>query len=94
MPGERYETNLHKAFIKSFGRGQFPHKSVDSSFIMTSMDNELADLCGNRLLQNDFINTLYERKTSIKKRHGIEAGQQGRAKGMGGEAEEGGGAHV
>ena len=29
------------------GRSQFPHKSVDFSFIITNVKNKLPDLCGN-----------------------------------------------
>ena len=51
---------IHKLFIKSFYKSQFPHKSVNLSLLFTNMKNKLTDLCGNRLLQNDFINTLCE----------------------------------
>jgi len=36
-----------------FARSQFPHKHVNLSFIMTNVQIELTDLCG----QNDFTNT-------------------------------------
>jgi len=49
-----------KVFIKSFCESQFPHKSVNVSFIITDIKNELTDLCGNSLLQNNFINTFCE----------------------------------
>ena len=38
-----------------FKRSQFLHKSVNLSFIITNIKNKLTDLCGNWLLQNDFI---------------------------------------
>ena len=47
-------------FITSFSKSQFPHKRVNLSFIITDMNNQLTDLCGNWLLQNDFENTLSE----------------------------------
>ena len=50
-----------KVFIKSFCRSRFPHKSVNLSFIIT--DTKLTDLCGNRLFQNDFVNTSCETKS-------------------------------
>ena len=34
-------------FVKSFLKSQFPHKSVNSSFIITNMKNKLTDLRGN-----------------------------------------------
>ena len=46
--------------MKSFCKSRFPHKSVNSSFIITDIKNKLTDLCGNRLLHNNFINSLYE----------------------------------
>ena len=36
----------HTVFIKSFCKSQFPHKSVNLSFIITRMKNKLTDLCG------------------------------------------------
>ena len=33
--------------IKLFSKSQFPHKSVNLSFIITSMKNKFTDLCGN-----------------------------------------------
>ena len=47
-------------FIKSVCRSHPPHKSVNLSFTITNTKNKLTDLCGNRLLQNDFKNTLCE----------------------------------
>jgi len=51
---------LQKVFIQSFCKGQFPHKFVNLSFIITNMENKLTDLWGNWLLQNDYINTSCE----------------------------------
>ena len=36
-----------KVFIQSFCKRQFPHKSVNSSFIITSINDKLTNLCGN-----------------------------------------------
>ena len=50
-----------QAFKNSFCKSQFPHKSVNSSFIFISnINNQLKDLCGNWLLQSDFVNTYCE----------------------------------
>ena len=43
-----------KVFIRSFCKRQFPHKSVNLSFIITNVTNKLTDLCGEWLLKNDF----------------------------------------
>ena len=48
-----------KRLIMSFCKSQFPHKCVNLAFIITNIKNKLTDLCENRLLQNDFINTFY-----------------------------------
>jgi len=45
----------HNVFTKSFGKYQFPHKFVNLSIMITNMKNTLTDMCGNLLLQNDFI---------------------------------------
>ena len=37
-----------------------PQKSVNSSFTITNINDELPDLCGSRILQTDFENTLCE----------------------------------
>jgi len=50
----------HTVFIKSFCKSQLPHKSVNVSFIITDIKNKLTDLCGNGLLQKNFINILCE----------------------------------
>ena len=36
-----------KVFIKSFCKSQFPHKSVNLSFIITDLKDKLTSLCGN-----------------------------------------------
>jgi hypothetical protein len=46
--------------IKSFCTSQFQHKSVNLSFTKVTIKDKLTDLCGNRLLQNDSINTFCE----------------------------------
>ena len=53
-----YTVISHKVFVKSFCSSQLPHKSVNSSFTITHIENNLTDLCGNWLLQNDLKNTL------------------------------------
>jgi hypothetical protein len=44
-----------KVSMKLFCKSQFPHKSVNSFFVLVTMKNELMDLLGAGLLQNDFI---------------------------------------
>ena len=41
---------------------QFPHESVNIFFAITDIKNKLTDLCGNRLLQHNFMNTFCEIK--------------------------------
>ena len=36
-----------KVFIKLFCKSQFPHQSVNLSFIVTNMKDKLTNLCGN-----------------------------------------------
>ena len=55
--GLRWELISQKVFIKSFCKGQFPHKSVKLS--LHCMIKE-TDLCGHQLLQSNFINTACE----------------------------------
>ena len=50
----------HKAFLKSRCRSQLLHKSDNVSSTITNIKNSLTDMCGNRLLLNDFRNTLCE----------------------------------
>ena len=47
----------NKLFSKSLCKSQFQHESVNLSFTMTNIKNELTDLSGNQLLQEDFTNT-------------------------------------
>ena len=49
-----------KVFLKSFGKSQLRHKSVNVSFVITNIQKELTNSCENRLLQNDWTNTFYE----------------------------------
>ena len=49
-----------KMFLKSFCRSQLPHKSVNVCLTFTYMKNKRADLCGNRLLQNDLTKAFCE----------------------------------
>ena len=37
----------HKVFIKSFGKSQLPHKSVNVYLILVMVKGELTDLLGN-----------------------------------------------
>ena len=62
MLGVQNNLISHKVFFKSFCRSQLHHKSVNLSFTIASIKNKLTDFCGNRLLQNDFKNTLCEIK--------------------------------
>ena len=41
---------------------QFLHKSVNSFFIFVIFKDKLTDLCGNRLLQSNFVKTFCEIK--------------------------------
>ena len=50
----------HKVFSKSCCKNQLPHTSVNLSFTVHNKNNKLRDLSRNRLLQNDFKNTLCE----------------------------------
>jgi len=61
-PNPNPQVLSQKVFITWFCTSQFPHKSVNLSSIITNMKNELTDLCGNRLLQNDIMNTFWETK--------------------------------
>ena len=49
-----------KVFIKLFCKSPFPHKSVNLFYLLVIIKANLTDLCGDRLLQNDVINTLCE----------------------------------
>jgi hypothetical protein len=61
---------LQKVSIIFFCKSQFPHKFVDSSFMIANAKNRLTGLCGNRLLPNDVINTLCEiSSTSSSEQH-------------------------
>ena len=57
FPDDFISQNL---FVKSFCKSQFPHKSVNLSFSITNVKNKFTDLCGNWLLQNDFMKIFYE----------------------------------
>jgi hypothetical protein len=49
-----------KVFIELFCKSQMPHKLVNLSSTVTRVKDKLTNLCGNRLLPNDFRNTLCE----------------------------------
>ena len=55
-----------KVLIKSCCRSQFPHKFVNFYFILSMMKDKLTDLCGNQLLQDDFVGTLCERSLDLE----------------------------
>ena len=56
----------HRKYVKkSFCGSQSPHKFVNLSFNITNIRNEMTDLCENRLVQNDFINTFCEIRTCL-----------------------------
>jgi len=47
MPSACRNLISQKVFIKSFGKSQFPHKSVNLSCIITNIKDQLTDLRGN-----------------------------------------------
>ena len=49
-----------KVFSKSFCKSQFPHESVNLSFILVMIKDQLMDLCGYGLVQNELINSFDE----------------------------------
>ena len=51
---------LTQGVLKSFCRNQLFQKFVNLSFTVTDMKNILTDLRENRLVQNEFENTLFE----------------------------------
>jgi len=53
-PGFCITQSVFKVFCKS----QFPHTFVNSFFMLVIVKDKLTNLCGNWLLQNDFVNTL------------------------------------
>jgi len=54
-----------RVFSKSFCKRQFPHKFVNLFFVLVivKIKDQSTILCGNRLLQNDFMNTFCEINT-------------------------------
>ena len=58
-----HRSGLKKDFTKSFCKSKFSHKSVNVLFIFVIVKDKLTNLCGNRLLQNDFIDTFCEMKS-------------------------------
>ena len=50
----------HEVFLTSFCKIQFPHRSVNLIFTLVIVKDKLTDMCGNRLLRNEFANTLCE----------------------------------
>ena len=53
-------TDPKMLLFKSFCTSQFPHKSANLAFMITNIKNKLTNLCGNRLLQNNFTNSFCE----------------------------------
>ena len=49
-----------KVFTKLFCKSRFPHKFVNLFFISATIEDKLTNLCGDWLLQNDFVNILCE----------------------------------
>ena len=47
-------------------RSQPPHNSVNLSLTITNIKKKLTDLCGNWLLQNDFMNTFGEIRATAR----------------------------
>ena len=58
--GELFFLISQEVFMWSLCKRQFPHKSVSFSCTVTHIKNQLTDLCGYSLLQNDLKNTLFE----------------------------------
>ena len=50
----------HKVFLKSFCKSRFPHKSIKLNLILVILKDQLTDLWGVGLLQNDFKSTVCE----------------------------------
>ena len=50
----------HKAFLESFGKNRFPHKSVNLFFILVIVKNKMTDLRGS-CLQQTTLKTLCAR---------------------------------
>ena len=50
----------HTVFIQLFCESQFPHVSVNLFFMLSTIKDKSTDLCGNRLLRDDFRNTFCE----------------------------------
>jgi len=49
-----------KVFTNLFCKSEFPHNLFNLSFMLVITKDKSMDLCGNGLLQNDYINTLCE----------------------------------
>ena len=60
VQGSGFRVQGSGSFCKSFCKSQFPHKSVNLSFIITNIKSQLTDVCGNELLQNDAVNPFCE----------------------------------
>jgi len=59
--GVRFDIFIsQKEFKQSFCKSQFPHKFVNLFLKFVIIKDKLTDLCGNRLLPNEFINTFCE----------------------------------
>ena len=58
----RLQVYLGESVLEVVLQSQLPQKFVDLFFTITSMLHKLTNLCGNRLLQNDFKNTIFEMK--------------------------------
>ena len=55
----------HKMILKSFCKSQFPQKIVNLFFTLVMVKAKFTDLCGNRLLQDDFMNTFCEMRLAV-----------------------------
>ena len=47
-------SHTQNAFTKVLCNSPFPHKSVNLFLTLVMIEDELTDLCGNRLLKNEF----------------------------------------
>ena len=62
----RSEFIAQKVIKNSFCRSQLTHKPVNLFVIITNIRTKLSDLCGNGLLQNDFVNTFGEIRVCVQ----------------------------
>ena len=59
----------HRVFILSICRSRPPHKSINLSYTIIDIKDELTDWCGNGLLQNVVANNLCEMNSVTPPKH-------------------------